>query len=110
MWDTYNTYSNGHGGCCAAWPGDRSPYGKMGNDFCGNASAGGWVGYNDPRGQNHTQGLSAQLPYGFDYEEVNPNGRPQDAFDFLSKMKDPKGGIMHGKLRAVALCDSWMSV
>ena len=62
MWDTYNTYSSGHGGCCAAWPGDHSPYGPMGNYFCGNASAGGWVGYNDPRGQNHTQGLSAQLP------------------------------------------------
>jgi hypothetical protein len=31
MWGTYNTYSNGHGGCCAAWPGDHSPYGPMGN-------------------------------------------------------------------------------
>jgi hypothetical protein len=48
MWDTYNTYSNGHGGCCAAWSGDQSPYGPMGNYFCGNASAGGWVGFNDP--------------------------------------------------------------
>eukprot|EP01043_Picozoa_sp_COSAG02_P022223 COSAG02_NODE_1149_length_14210_cov_40.850542_10_plen_510_part_00 len=44
MWDTYNTYSSGHGGCCAAWSGDQSPYGPMGNYFCGNASAGGWVG------------------------------------------------------------------
>jgi hypothetical protein len=43
MWDTYNTYSNGHGGCCAAWSGDQSPYGPMGNYFCGNSSAGGWV-------------------------------------------------------------------
>ena len=95
MWDTYNTYSSGHGGCCAAWPGDQSPYGPMGNYFCGNSSAGGWVGYNDPRGQNHVQGLSAQLPYGFDYDKVSPNGRPQDAYDFLSSMKDPKGAIMH---------------
>ena len=31
MWNTYNTYSNGHGGCCAAWSGDHSPYGPMGN-------------------------------------------------------------------------------
>ena len=45
-----DTYSNGHGGCCAAWSGDHSPYGPMGNYFCGNASAGGWVGFNDPRG------------------------------------------------------------
>jgi len=31
MWNTYNTYSNGHGGCCAVWSGDHSPYGPMGN-------------------------------------------------------------------------------
>jgi hypothetical protein len=43
MWDTYNTYSSGHGGCCAVWEGDGSPYGPMGDYFCGNASAGGWV-------------------------------------------------------------------
>ena len=90
MWNTYNTYSNGHGGCCAAWPGDHSPYGPMGNYFCGNSSAGGWVGYNDPR-PNKSVGLSAQLPYGFDYD-------PEDtanAGDFLSSMKDPAGAIMH---------------
>ena len=40
MWDTYNTYSNGHGGCCSVWSGDGSPYGPMGNYFCGNSSAG----------------------------------------------------------------------
>ena len=44
MWDTYNTYANGHGGCCAAWEGDDSPYGPMGNYYCGNSSAGGHVG------------------------------------------------------------------
>ena len=64
MWDSYNTYSSGHGGCCAAWPGDQSPYGPMGNYFCGNSSAGGWVGFNDPRGNpgdpgyNGSQGTS----------------------------------------------------
>jgi hypothetical protein len=69
----YNTYSNGHGGCCAAWSGDHSPYGPMGNYFCGNSSAGGWVGFNDPRGQpgdpgyNGTQGLSAQLVSRLEY-------------------------------------------
>jgi hypothetical protein len=47
MWDTYNTWSNGHGGCCSPWSGDASPYGPMGNYFCGNSSAGGWVGYGD---------------------------------------------------------------
>lgn len=57
--------------CTTTWvrPGDDSPYGPMGNYFCGNASAGGWVGFNDPRGNpgdpnyNGSQGLSAQLPY-----------------------------------------------
>ena len=44
------------GGCCAAWSGDDSPYGPMGNYFCGNSSAGGWVGYMDPRMDNHSQG------------------------------------------------------
>ena len=58
MWDTYNTYSNGHGGCCAAWSGDHSPYGPMGNYFCGNSSAGGWIGYNDPRGMPGLSGIS----------------------------------------------------
>jgi len=97
MWDTYNTYSNGHGGCCAAWPGDDSPYGPMGNYFCGNASAGGWVGFNDPRGNpgdpnyNGSQGLSAQLPYGFDYDPTND----RQAGPFLNSMQNPKGGIMH---------------
>ena len=67
MWNTYNTYSNGHGGCCSSWSGDDSPYGPMGNYFCGNSSAGGWVGFEDPRGQNHSQGLSPALPFGFDY-------------------------------------------
>ena len=27
MWNTYNTYSSGHGGCCEAWSGDDSPHG-----------------------------------------------------------------------------------
>lgn len=65
--DTYNTYSNGHLGCCSAWEGDHSPYGKMGSYFCGNSSAGGWVGYQDPRGSNTELGLSPLLPYGFRY-------------------------------------------
>ena len=108
MWDTYNTYSNGHGGCCAAWPGDHSPYGPMGNYFCGNASAGGWVGFNDPRGMpglsgetgqldnssqityakyNGSQGLSAQLPWGFDYDsEQHP---------ILDTIASPAGAILH---------------
>ena len=69
----------------------------MGNYFCGNASAGGWVGFNDPRGNpgdpsyNGSQGLSAQLPYGFDYD---PNNDRQ-AGPFLKSLKHPKGGIMH---------------
>lgn len=97
MWDTYNTYSNGHGGCCAAWPGDHSPYGPMGNYFCGNSSAGGWVGFDDPRGNpgdpgfNGSQGLSAQLPYGFDYDPSNA----RQAGPFLESLQNPKGGIMH---------------
>ena len=64
MWDTYNTYSNGHGGCCAAWSGDQSPYGPMGNYFCGNASAGGWVGFNDPRGMPGSSGINGTLDNG----------------------------------------------
>jgi hypothetical protein len=106
MWDTYNTYSNGHGGCCAAWSGDQSPYGAMGNYFCGNASAGGWVGFNDPRGMpgpsgvngsldngqpqsyNGSQGLSAQLPWGFNYD---PDQFP--VFDSIER--DPAGAILH---------------
>ena len=44
----------------------------MGNYFCGNSSAGGWVGFNDPNHSgphpNKSIGLSAQLPYGFDYD------------------------------------------
>eukprot|EP01048_Picozoa_sp_COSAG05_P002813 COSAG05_NODE_122_length_17611_cov_47.044655_11_plen_437_part_00 len=93
MFDTYNTYSNGHGGCCAAWSGDQSPYGPMGNYFCGNASAGGWVGFNDPRGDpgdpgyNGTQGLSAQLPWGFNYDP--------EAFPLLDTMAEPAGAILH---------------
>jgi len=94
MWDTYNTYTNGHGGCCAAWSGDHSPYGPMGNYFCGYSSAGGWVGYDDPRGprgKNHTQGLSAQLPWGFDFDPADAHkGGP-----FLASMKDPAGAIVH---------------
>eukprot|EP01043_Picozoa_sp_COSAG02_P002412 COSAG02_NODE_55_length_43887_cov_30.660364_33_plen_712_part_00 len=90
MWNTYNTYSNGHGGCCAAWPGDHSPYGKMGNYFCGNSSAGGWVGYNDPR-DNTSVGLSAQLPYGFDYDPADATKQGP----WLSSLKNPAGGIMH---------------
>jgi len=91
MWDTYNTYSNGHGGCCAAWSGDASPYGPMGNYFCGNSSAGGWVGFDDPRGDNKSQGLSAQIPWGFDFDPTNE----KQAGDFLASMKDPAGAIMH---------------
>ena len=68
MWDSYNTYNNGHGGCCAPWGGDQSPLGPQGNYFCGRKSAGGWVGFDDPRGQNDTQGLSPPLPYGFTYD------------------------------------------
>lgn len=34
MWDSYNTYTNGHGGCCSVWEGDQSPYGRMGSYFC----------------------------------------------------------------------------
>jgi hypothetical protein len=67
MWDTYNTFANGHGGCCAAWAGDGSPYGPMGDYFCGNSSAGGWVGYQDIRGDDSTKGLSPMLPTGFIY-------------------------------------------
>lgn len=67
MWDTYNTFANGHGGCCAAWAGDGSPYGPMGDYFCGNSSAGGWVGYQDIRGDDSTKGLSPMLPTGFVY-------------------------------------------
>ena len=100
-----DTYSNGHGGCCAAWSGDHSPYGPMGNYFCGNASAGGWVGFNDPRGMpgssgvngtlddgqpagyNGSQGLSAQVPWGFNYDP--------EAFPLLDSIEDPSGAIMH---------------
>jgi hypothetical protein len=91
MWNTYNTYSNGHGGCCAAWSGDHSPYGPMGNYFCGNSSAGGWVGHDDPRGVNKTQGLSAQLPYGFDYDPTDAENGGQ----FLATMKNASGAIFH---------------
>ena len=108
MFDTYNTYSNGHGGCCAAWSGDHSPYGPMGSYFCGNSSAGGWVGYNDPRGMpglsgisgrldntsqityaayNGSQGLSAQLPWGFDYSN--------ESHPILDTIKHPAGAILH---------------
>ena len=177
MWDSYNTYTNGHGGCCALWAGDGSPcvytrapsslsssalaraplsrprvlgrgalilslpacrspadtgghdtraslartrvgsrgahlepagvahppargvttrraaaaaassrsppaaaaaihapalrrrrYGPMGDYFCGNSSAGGWVGYDDPRGADAAAGLSPALPTGFDFD------------------------------------------
>ena len=87
MWDTYNTYSNGHGGCCEIWSGDDSPYGPMGNYFCGNSSAGGWVGFDDPRGQNRAQGLSPAMPVGFDYDP--------EAYPFLKTMQDPAGAVMH---------------
>jgi hypothetical protein len=91
MWNTYNTYSNGHGGCCAAWSGDESPYGPMGNYFCGNSSAGGWVGHDDPRGDNKSQGLSAQLPWGFDFDPSDES----NAGPFLASLKDPAGAIFH---------------
>ena len=67
MWDTYNTYTNGHGGCCSVWEGDDSPYGRMGDYYCGNSSAGGWVGNNDPRGGDHSQGQNPILPSGMVY-------------------------------------------
>eukprot|EP00039_Didymoeca_costata_P013183 m.196382 g.196382 ORF g.196382 m.196382 type:complete len:799 (+) comp15699_c0_seq3:667-3063(+) len=86
MWDTYNTYSNGHGGCCAVWSGDQSPYGPMGSYFCGNSSAGGWVGYDDPR-TNSSQGLSPALPVGFDYDGTQ--------YPKLAGMTDPSGAILH---------------
>lgn len=87
MWNTYNTYSNGHGGCCSPWSGDSSPYGPMGSYFCGNSSAGGWVGFGDPRGSNTTQGLSPALPVGFQYD---PGHFPE-----ISGWSDPAGAIMH---------------
>jgi len=87
MWDTYNTYSNGHGGCCAAWEGDQSPYGPMGDYYCGNASAGGWVGYDDPRGSNRSQGLSPALPVGFDYDAKK--------YPLLSTIKNAAGAVLH---------------
>ena len=59
----------------------------VGNYFCGNSSAGGWVGFDDPRQQNTAQGLSPALPVGFDYDpEVHPE---------LATWADPAGGIMH---------------
>eukprot|EP01043_Picozoa_sp_COSAG02_P029584 COSAG02_NODE_1848_length_10680_cov_53.675551_5_plen_486_part_00 len=87
MWDSYNTYSNGHGGCCSPWSGDASPYGPMGNYFCGNSSAGGWVGYDDPRQGNEAQGLSPALPVGFDFD---PEQHPD-----IAEWTDPAGGVMH---------------
>jgi hypothetical protein len=84
MWDTYNTYTNGHGGCCAVWEGDLSPFGPMGSYYCGNSSAGGWVGYNDPRGDNLTQGQSPILPSGMEYNASLSPG--------LAALKSAKGG------------------
>ena len=89
MWDTYNTYTNGHGGCCEIWSGDASPYGPMGDYYCGNSSAGGWVGYDDPRGDDGSQGLSPAMPYGFDYDAS------MDSFGFLASMGDVAGAVMH---------------
>ena len=59
----------------------------MGNYFCGNSSAGGWVGYNDPRGNNKTQGLSPALPVGFTYDETK--------YPFLETLADPAGAVFH---------------
>eukprot|EP00928_Gymnodinium_smaydae_P025336 TRINITY_DN20214_c0_g1_i1.p1 TRINITY_DN20214_c0_g1~~TRINITY_DN20214_c0_g1_i1.p1 ORF type:complete len:1042 (+),score=101.64 TRINITY_DN20214_c0_g1_i1:41-3127(+) len=87
MWDSYNTYSNGHGGCCSVWSGDQSPYGPMGSYFCGNSSAGGWVGFNDPRQENHTQGLSPALPVGFDYDVSK---HPE-----IATWKNVAGAVLH---------------
>ena len=61
----------------------------MGDYYCGNSSAGGWVGWDDPRGDNGTQGLSPAMPYGFDYDET------MDSFDFLASMGDITGAVMH---------------
>lgn len=49
------------------------------------------MGYDDPRGDNKTQGLSAQLPQGFDFDPSNT----MKAGPFLASMKDPAGAIMH---------------
>ena len=80
----------------------------MGNYFCGNSSAGGWIGYNDPRGMpglsgesgvldnasqfpfpkyNGSQGLSAQLPWGFDYDP--------EMYPLLDTIEKPAGAILH---------------
>jgi hypothetical protein len=63
----------------------------MGNYFCGNSSAGGWVGHDDPRGDNKSQGLSAQLPWGFDFDPSDES----NAGPFLASLKDPAGAIFH---------------
>lgn len=89
MWDTYNTYANGYGGCCEVWAGDWSPYGRMGSYYCGNSSAGGWVGDQDPRGDNSTQGLSPLLPQGFDYNSSSKGGKA------LHQLGNLKGGILN---------------
>ena len=90
MWDTFNTYTWGHGGCCNGWPGDHSPYGRMGSYFCGNASAGGWVGFDDPR-PNRSVGLSPQRPFGFDYNQTDV----ANAGPFLASLRNPAGAIFH---------------
>ena len=77
----------GVGGCCSPWSGDASPYGPMGNYFCGNSSAGGWVGYDDPRQGNRAQGLSPALPVGFTYDPAK--------FPQMAGWKDPSGAVMH---------------
>ena len=84
MWDSYNTYTNGHGGCCAVWEGDGSPYGPMGDYYCGNSSAGGWVGNNDPRGANHTLGQSPILPSAMVYNLSKTPG--------MANLTSAKGG------------------
>lgn len=92
MWESYNTFTNGHGGCCATWEGDDSPYGPMGNYYCGNSSAGGWVGYNDPRDKNHTQGQSPILPVSFEY---NSTKAPELARFGTTGGRGVSGAVMH---------------
>jgi hypothetical protein len=59
----------------------------MGDYFCGNSSAGGWVGYDDPRQGNRTQGLSPALPYGFDYDaKAHPK---------VANIKSAAGAVLH---------------
>jgi hypothetical protein len=52
----------------------------MGNYYCGNSSAGGHVGENDPRGKNHTKGLSPFLPAALSYDPSKAAGQELATF------------------------------